>query len=79
MTILTDHQIIIEFPTRSNDGTTRLFTDNLGLIEYRNGDLVMTDIFDTTVGGLSMNNDFIKCNIFHGDYSTGMPVKIVCG
>lgn len=31
-----DH-IVIEFPTKSNDGVTTLFTNNLGLNEYRSG------------------------------------------
>lgn len=36
--ISTRHQIIIEFPTKSNDGITNLFSDNLGLNEYISGD-----------------------------------------
>lgn len=36
--ITTKHQIIIEFPTKSNDGITNLFSENLGLNEYKNGD-----------------------------------------
>lgn len=32
------HQLVLELPTKSNDGSTALFTDNLGLNEYENGD-----------------------------------------
>jgi hypothetical protein len=34
VTISTLHQIILEFPTLSNDGITTLFTNNLGLNDY---------------------------------------------
>ena len=39
----------------------------------------MTDVFDSIIDSVTIDNTFMKCNIFHGDSSTGMPVKIVCG
>ncbi len=57
----------------------RLFSNNLGLDEYQNGDIVAFDIFSSLVDGVNRNNTFMKCRIFFGDYMTGMSVKIICG
>lgn len=80
VTIKTNHQIVLEFPTKSNDGLTNLFSNNLGLTGYRNGDEIPMDIFDSTNSMLPLvDNRFMKCHIHHGDQTTGLPVKIVCG
>jgi hypothetical protein len=56
-----------------------LFSNNLGLTEYQNGDIIAFDIFNSQVNGFTLTNFFMECRLFFGDYSTGMPVKIVCG
>jgi hypothetical protein len=82
-TITIKHQLVIEFPTKSNDGQN-LFSNNLGLAEYRSGDEIAMDIFDSTNAlltalGQTPGNDFMKCHIHHGHQASGLPVKIVCG
>lgn len=88
MTIDVGDQLVIEFPTRSNDGATTLFSANLGLTQYESGDEIAMDIFDSTVAGMAsltppqlpaIDNTFMKCHIHHGNPATGLPVKIVCG
>lgn len=70
---------MVEFPTLSNDGTTTLFTYNLGLTEYVSGDEIAMDVFESTIAGVPVGNDFMKCHIYHGNVVTGLPVKVICG
>ena len=71
--------MIIEFPTKSNDDSTLLFSNNLGLFEYENGNEFAFDIFNSVINLVTIGKDFMKCRIFQGDQTTAMPVKIVCG
>jgi hypothetical protein len=77
--IKANHQIVVEFPTLSNDGITTLFTYNLGLTEYVSGDEIAMDVFESTIGGVAVGNDFMQCHIYHGNVVTGLPVKVICG
>lgn len=77
--IKANQHIVIEFPTKSNDGITNLFSYNLGLGQYKSGDSIAMDIFDTTIAGNPVTNAFMSCNIHHGDPATAIPAKVVCG
>lgn len=68
-------QLVIEFPTKANDGVTILFDNNLGMADYVDGGIIPIDIFRST----PLVNGFMDCRIFFGDATRGLPVKIVCG
>lgn len=52
-----------------------MFSNNLGLNNYKDGEQVPVDIFDSA----PLNNDYMKCRIYFGDQSRGVPARVVCG
>jgi hypothetical protein len=73
--ITATHQVVIEFPTLSNDAVTALFGNDLGM-GYVDYSQVFADVFDCSpydVGG------FMQCQFFLGSSTTQRPAKIVCG
>lgn len=74
ITITTEDQIILEFPTLSSNGTT-MFDNNLGLNGYQDGDEVPVDVFDSA----PLTNAYMKCRIYFGDQTRAVPARVVCG
>lgn len=72
--ITTDHQIVLEFPTLSCNGTT-MFDNNLGLNDYKDGEEVPVDVFDSP----PLDNNYMKCRIYFGDFTRAVPARVVCG
>lgn len=73
--VTSTHQIVLEFPTMSNDGVTLLFDNDLGM-GYLDYSEVFADVFDSPpydAGG------FMQCQFFLGSAVTQRPAKIVCG
>ncbi len=68
------HQLIIEFPTLSNDGVSKMFDDDLGWSNLEDGDWIPTDVYDC-----AFTNSYLSCRLFYGDSTRGMPAKIICG
>lgn len=52
-----------------------MFGNNLGLNEYNDGDEVPVDLFDSP----PLDNNFMKCRIYHGDQARAVPARVVCG
>ena len=71
-TISTDHQIIIEVPTKATRGTI-LFADDLGL-GLPDGSIIPIDLMESP-----FSSGFMKCRLFHGDRNYYKPARIVCG
>lgn len=76
LTISNNHQIILEFPTLSNDGITVMFSNDLGWSStIADGDILPIDIFEC----LPFTTSFMSCRLFYGDYLRAIPAKIICG
>lgn len=52
-----------------------MFDNNLGLNDYQDGDEVPLDIFNSP----PLVNSYMKCRIYFGDQTRGVPVRVVCG
>lgn len=68
------HQIIVEFPTLSSNGTA-LFDNDLGHTQYKDGDIVPVDIFDSS----PLDNGYMSCRLYFGDQTRSVPVRLICG
>ena len=73
--ITSTHQIVIEFPTMSNDGVTALFDNDLGM-NYLDYSIVFADVFDCAPYDAG---NFMQCQFFLGSSTTQRAAKIVCG
>lgn len=71
-TIATNHQLVVEIPTRSLDGTTTLFADDLGTGLTNNQQIKVDMLY-------GFSNGFMTCRLLKGDQSNGKNAKVVCG
>ena len=70
-TIATTHQLVIEIPTKSLEGTL-LFANDLGTGIANYGWVPVDMLYGLT-------NGFMTCKLFQGDQTNGKSVRIVCG
>ena len=68
-TMYSYHQLVLEIPTISIDGTS-LFPGDLGM-GYKDYDELEFDLFESSVSSMS-------CKVYTGDASINQPIKIVC-
>jgi hypothetical protein len=71
--ITASQQIVLEFPTRSNDGSA-MFAEDLGWNSVEDGDWIPADVFDC-----AFTNSYLSCHLFYGDYLRSISAKIICG
>lgn len=70
-TIATNHQLVIEIPTKSLEGTL-LFANDLGT-GISNYGWVPVDML------YGLSNGFMTCKMFQGDQTNGKSARIICG